>query len=267
MVLSVLLDYDCLHAYPRPVTPALDLSVDRESEVPLGTQLAWRLRALIAAGQVPPGGRLPGVREVAEAVGVNVNTVRAVYGRLEEQGLVVSEQGRGTFVAHRSARETELARVAAGAAETARAAGLDPRDVAAALFVSDAGDPPPQAAGEPAQPSPATDGGDTARRDDLKREIAALEAELAPLEGLSPGRPARARARAGRILGTGELQATRDELRERISALRADRDALRRLVERERTAERTDMEREPQPRRSWGHGGTWTGGLSPSYES
>jgi DNA-binding transcriptional MocR family regulator len=39
------------------------------------------------------------VRALADAVGVNVNTVRAVYARLEAEGLVRSEQGRGTFVA------------------------------------------------------------------------------------------------------------------------------------------------------------------------
>ena len=45
-----------------------------------------------------PGDKLPSVRELAVEAGVNVNTVRAVYARLESQGLIRSEQGRGTFV-------------------------------------------------------------------------------------------------------------------------------------------------------------------------
>ena len=77
----------------------LDLRVDREGELPLGTQLAWKLRSLIGEGRLGPGDRLPSVREAAEAAGVNVNTVRSVYSRLERDGLVSSEQGRGTFVA------------------------------------------------------------------------------------------------------------------------------------------------------------------------
>ena len=49
-----------------------------------------------------PGDRLPSVRELADIAGVNVNTVRAVYARLESEGRVSSEQGRGTFVAARA---------------------------------------------------------------------------------------------------------------------------------------------------------------------
>jgi DNA-binding transcriptional MocR family regulator len=53
----------------------------------------------VADGTLRAGDRLPSVRELAEAAGVNVKTARAVYGRLESEGLVHSEHGRGTFVA------------------------------------------------------------------------------------------------------------------------------------------------------------------------
>jgi GntR family transcriptional regulator len=76
----------------------LDLTVDRRAELPLGAQLAGRIRTALREGRLGPGDRLPSVRELAEAAGVNVNTVRAVYARLESEGLVRSEHGRGTFV-------------------------------------------------------------------------------------------------------------------------------------------------------------------------
>ena len=44
----------------------LDLAVDRASEVPVGTQLAWKLRTLIGRGELAAGARLPGIRELAE---------------------------------------------------------------------------------------------------------------------------------------------------------------------------------------------------------
>jgi DNA-binding transcriptional regulator YhcF (GntR family) len=81
----------------------LDLTVDRDAELPLGAQLAARIRMGVRAGGLGEGHRLPSVRELAEAAGVNVNTVRSVYARLESEGLVRSEHGRGTFVSGRPA--------------------------------------------------------------------------------------------------------------------------------------------------------------------
>jgi DNA-binding transcriptional regulator YhcF (GntR family) len=79
----------------------LELSVDRRARIPLGAQLAGRIRAAVENGTLTTGDRLPSVRELADVAGVNVNTARAVYARLESEGLVNSEQGRGTFVAAR----------------------------------------------------------------------------------------------------------------------------------------------------------------------
>ena len=80
-----------------PLPEGLRARVDRGSDLPLGVQLARALRDWI--GRAAPGTRLPSVRELAAEAGVNVNTARAVYQRLENEGLVSSEQGRGTFVA------------------------------------------------------------------------------------------------------------------------------------------------------------------------
>src|SRR5204862_4713251 len=86
---------------PGTATAGATLAPDlaRTDDLPVGSQLAWRLRVLIGSGDLGPGDRLPGVRELATGTGVNVNTARAVYGRLEEDGLIVSRQGLGTFVA------------------------------------------------------------------------------------------------------------------------------------------------------------------------
>jgi DNA-binding transcriptional regulator YhcF (GntR family) len=250
---------------------ALDLSVDRESDLPLATQLAWKLRTLIAAGEFPAGSRLPPVREVAAAADVNINTVRAVYRRLEQERLIRSEHGRGTFVAERAPAQRELAGIAADAAARARDAGLDPRAVAAAMFVQPAMAPDADVGSAPApEPRSESDAGpaaeERARRRQLRAEIARLDRELAYLEGrtVEPAEPtALASGERGRILGTPELEAVRDQLSERLEARRADAEALRRRV----TAAREDPAEQsfqaPTRRRAWAHTGVSTGRLAP----
>jgi DNA-binding transcriptional regulator YhcF (GntR family) len=78
---------------------AFGLHVNRNGDVPLATQLAWQIQALIVNGRLQPGEQLPSVRRLAEVAEVNVNTVRAVYERLEGEGFVLTAHGRGTFVA------------------------------------------------------------------------------------------------------------------------------------------------------------------------
>jgi GntR family transcriptional regulator len=80
------------------------LVVDRTSPLPLATQLEAAVRAAIDGGDLAAGDQLPSLRQVAAEAEVNVNTVRAVYARLEAAGAVTTEQGRGTFVAAPSAR-------------------------------------------------------------------------------------------------------------------------------------------------------------------
>src|SRR3954449_12019559 len=104
--------------------------LDPNDELPLGLQLSWRLRALIRTGELSAGERLPSFRRLAAWAGVNVGTVRAVYEALEEEGLVLSRHGRGTFVAEGVEAAPELEAIATEALERARAAGFGPRDLA-----------------------------------------------------------------------------------------------------------------------------------------
>src|SRR3954451_2167212 len=78
---------------------ATPFSTDPTAELPVGVQLSWRLRALIAAGRLASGERLPSFRRLADWAGGNVNTVRSVYAGLEQECSVASRQGQGTFVA------------------------------------------------------------------------------------------------------------------------------------------------------------------------
>ncbi len=75
--------------------------LDPSGERPIYRQIASGLAAEIEAGTLASGDRLAPVREVAEALGVNFNTVARAYRLLAERGLVAMRQGQGTFVRRR----------------------------------------------------------------------------------------------------------------------------------------------------------------------
>ena len=77
------------------------LDVERDSDVPISTQIYWQLAYQIDSGRLLPGARLPPVRELGAALRVNPNTIRAVYRRLSDAGYVTSRHGAGTHVADR----------------------------------------------------------------------------------------------------------------------------------------------------------------------
>jgi GntR family transcriptional regulator len=226
----------------------LDISLDRASDVPLGTQLAWRLKSLIASGAVGEGERLPGVREMAALAGVNVNTVRSVYARLSDQGLIVSEHGRGTFVSPQLPPQDELSRLAADVADSARHAGIDPHELAAALFAA----PPTARQGvrpldpegaehtrmrqgvRPPKDAARSFAAEARQRASLRTEIAVLERDLAALElpGDAPAEPIKATADrrhrpTPQLLTATDLEQVRDDLVARLQWLRADRNVAR----------------------------------------
>lgn len=64
----------------------------------LHTQLAERVRGLIAAGKLTAGIRLPSERSLAVALGVSRNTVGAAFDELRGDGVLISRRGDGTYV-------------------------------------------------------------------------------------------------------------------------------------------------------------------------
>src|SRR5271170_5936067 len=193
------------------------LAIDREAEVPIGVQLAWALRSRVGDGRFKPGQQLPGLRDLAEMIGVNVNTVRAVYQRLEQEGLLDSRQGSGTFVASTPPRPSAIAAIAADAARAAHETGVEPREVAAALYVSPA-----------SRPAPTNVEAEQRRR--LREQIAILDRTLIEMEARYPGvAPAPAETRdavAPRLLSLSELERVQTNLVRRLSVVQAAIDRL-----------------------------------------
>lgn len=195
----------------------------RGDDLPVGVNLAWRLQVLIRSGRLPTRGRLPGVREFAAGAGVNVNTARSVYRRLEEQGLAVSQQGLGTFVAPHVTVAPTLEQFAAQAAADAIAQGIDPRELARALY---AGSSPNDPFAGPLDEDRATGVRGTeeerSARATLRGQIARLEARLAAYPEASASAESRWVEDRPRLTSLDELEAIRDDLVKRLKHVQTE---------------------------------------------
>lgn len=87
--------------------------VDPSSHVPPYEQVRGQLEALATSGGLPPGHRLPTVRQLAADLGLAANTVARAYRELEQAGVITTRGRKGTFVALRGADREREARVAA----------------------------------------------------------------------------------------------------------------------------------------------------------
>jgi GntR family transcriptional regulator len=72
--------------------------LDPKSAVPLYEQIAVRLKAAVATGELRPADALPSVRQLAGRLRINPATVVQAYRSLESDGFVEIRQGAGTFV-------------------------------------------------------------------------------------------------------------------------------------------------------------------------
>lgn len=84
----------------------------------------------VAAGDWLPGQEIPSIRALAADIKVSVITVKRAYLELEHAGVVVTRQGRGTYIAEdpklgTRLKHDELDRLLAAAVESARLLGLD----------------------------------------------------------------------------------------------------------------------------------------------
>ena len=184
----------------------IGIALDHRADVALGVQLDWGLRAAVAAGRLGPGDRLPALRDLADELGVNHNTVRAAVARLQAEGVLEARHGAGTFVAAGAEARDDHAPLLDEVVRLARDAGLGPRELAAALYVRGREVPERDTA--------------TAERRALHTEIAVLDRVLTEIEARLPAPLPSAPTVAGRgprLLSADELRGQRDALVRRLA--------------------------------------------------
>ncbi|MFN2151972.1 MAG: GntR family transcriptional regulator [Anaerolineales bacterium] len=76
----------------------MKIKLDLRSKIPIYIQIIDQVKHLIASGLLLPDDQLPTVRELADNLGVNFTTVARAYRLLDEEGLISTQHGRGTYI-------------------------------------------------------------------------------------------------------------------------------------------------------------------------
>ena len=93
----------------------MDILIETNSPEPVYEQIVRQIQSAVKSGSLKPGTSLPPVRQLAEDLILNRNTVARAYKLLEDQGVIQTAGRKGTFVPKNGAQE--VAKVKAGRAE------------------------------------------------------------------------------------------------------------------------------------------------------
>jgi GntR family transcriptional regulator len=77
------------------------ITIDESDRRPIYRQVADEIKGLIARGELREGMALPPVRQVADDLGINLNTIAAAYRELQKEGLLKVRHGSGALVSSR----------------------------------------------------------------------------------------------------------------------------------------------------------------------
>ncbi|MBE9525162.1 MAG: GntR family transcriptional regulator [Chloroflexi bacterium] len=76
----------------------MQIDLDFRSKIPIYVQIIDQIKHMIATGKLEPGEQLPTVRQLATDLRINFNTIARCYRMLDEEGLISTQHGRGTFI-------------------------------------------------------------------------------------------------------------------------------------------------------------------------
>lgn len=76
----------------------MEITLSSSSMTPIYEQLTTQIKSLVIDGKLAAGEALPSVRSLAAELKISALTVKKAYDRLEEEGLIVTVHGKGSFV-------------------------------------------------------------------------------------------------------------------------------------------------------------------------
>src|ERR1700719_4921419 len=76
-----------------------ELVISKSDGRPMYLQIMEQIKQRVAVGDWPRGEEIPSIRQLAVALRVSVITVKRAYLELEREGVIVTQQGKGSIVA------------------------------------------------------------------------------------------------------------------------------------------------------------------------
>jgi GntR family transcriptional regulator len=117
------------------------LRIDPSGPGPLYERIAGSVRRAILDGEIVTGDSLPAARDLADTVGVNINTVLRAYRDLRDQGVIDLRRGRGATVRDGAVERARLDSLADELLVEATHLGLTVADVTRLLHERNTHDP------------------------------------------------------------------------------------------------------------------------------
>ena len=117
----------------------MEIIISNSSDKPIYEQISTQIKNAILQGELTTGQALPSIRSLASDLHVSVITTKRAYEDLEAEGFLVTQPGRGSFVAPQNPallREEHLKKVEdclQGAVDAARLGGIGYDEVAETL--------------------------------------------------------------------------------------------------------------------------------------
>ena len=113
----------------------MNLIINHTSMEPIYEQIVAQIKAEVIEGRMTAGDALPSVRALSRELKISALTVKKAYDNLEEEGLIVTVHGKGSFIAAANQellmeeRKKELEKELEEAVRKARAGGLTDQEI------------------------------------------------------------------------------------------------------------------------------------------
>ncbi|MBQ5996062.1 MAG: GntR family transcriptional regulator [Clostridia bacterium] len=115
----------------------MNIFIDYRSRVPIYEQIKKEIILAVSRGELKPEEQLPSLRALSAELSVNINTIKRSFSELEDEGIIYSVAGKGSFISDRAELDSYVEaslRSFSEAVKNAKKLGVDKEELATIIF-------------------------------------------------------------------------------------------------------------------------------------